>query len=81
MSSLPDTLVGVALGCASLCVFTFASVVLIVLLKGGFLRNRYSTFYVLIFANIAVDVVTTGILAFHLSPSIIMQVPCSGVSR
>lgn len=74
---LETLLTGIAIGIVSLGTCIFAIVVVFVLLKGGFVRRQQGSFYVLVFANILVDVVITAIFAFYLTPSIFMQVSSS----
>lgn len=67
-------LTSLVIGIISLGTCIFAIVVVLVLLKGGFVRRQQGSFYVLVFANIIVDVVITAIFAFYLTPSIFLQV-------
>lgn len=74
MLAAETVVTGVLIGIVSLGTFVFALTVLFILLVRGFVRRQQGSFYVLVFANIVVDVVITAIFAFYLTPSIFTQV-------
>ena len=71
--SIPS-LIGVLITIAALAATMLNLFILFTIFKGGLLKNTSSSIYLLAFSNIICNCIDTGITAFYLGPSVILQV-------